>query len=191
MVRCGGTPWGTKLVTNCTRERISVCSGVMAKRATISLSAEEEQTLRRWARAGTSEHRLVERANVILWPIKERPIWRSLGGWGPGRPGCRSGGRDLVNIGWTVWSMPLARAARPRTIRGPRSGCSLFWTSRRRRATVSDRGRWWHKLWETSATLRSGASCASMTFAFNGDGAGASVPIRNSDPRRLTLWGCI
>ena len=38
----------------------------MGKRATISLSAEEEQTLRRWARAGTTEHRLVERANVIL-----------------------------------------------------------------------------------------------------------------------------
>lgn len=32
----------------------------------VSLTAEEEQTLRRWARTGTSEHRLVERAKVIL-----------------------------------------------------------------------------------------------------------------------------
>jgi transposase len=32
----------------------------------ICLTPEEEQTLRQWARAGTSEHRMVERAKVIL-----------------------------------------------------------------------------------------------------------------------------
>src|ERR1700685_2511151 len=38
----------------------------MGQRSTISLTSEEEQTLRQWARAGTSEHRMVERAKVIL-----------------------------------------------------------------------------------------------------------------------------
>jgi transposase len=38
----------------------------MSQQVVVSLTAEEEQTLRQWARAGTSEHRLVERAKVIL-----------------------------------------------------------------------------------------------------------------------------
>lgn len=38
----------------------------MSKRAAIALTTEEEQTLRKWARAGTSQHRMVERAQVIL-----------------------------------------------------------------------------------------------------------------------------
>jgi transposase len=38
----------------------------MSQQAVVSLTHEEEQTLRRWARTGTSEHRLVERARVIL-----------------------------------------------------------------------------------------------------------------------------
>jgi transposase len=38
----------------------------MSQQAVVSLSAEEEQTLRQWTRVGTSEHRLVERAKVIL-----------------------------------------------------------------------------------------------------------------------------
>jgi transposase len=38
----------------------------MGQRATISLTSEEEQALRQWARAGTSEQRMVERAKVIL-----------------------------------------------------------------------------------------------------------------------------
>ena len=38
----------------------------MSQQAVVSLTAEEEKTLRQWARAGTSEHRLVERAKVIL-----------------------------------------------------------------------------------------------------------------------------
>src|SRR5947208_2347575 len=38
----------------------------MSQQAVVSLSTDEEQTLRQWARAGTSEHRLVERAKVIL-----------------------------------------------------------------------------------------------------------------------------
>jgi len=38
----------------------------MSQQAVVSLTPEEEQTLRQWARAGTSEHRLVERAKVIL-----------------------------------------------------------------------------------------------------------------------------
>jgi len=38
----------------------------MSERATISLTSEEEQTLRQWARASRSEHRTVERAKVIL-----------------------------------------------------------------------------------------------------------------------------
>jgi transposase len=38
----------------------------MGHRAVICLTSEEEQILRQWARAGTSEHRIVERANVIL-----------------------------------------------------------------------------------------------------------------------------
>ena len=38
----------------------------MSQRAKITLTPEEEQTLRRWARTGTSEHRMVERAKVIL-----------------------------------------------------------------------------------------------------------------------------
>jgi transposase len=38
----------------------------MSQQAVVSLTPEEEQTLRRWARTGTSEHRLVERARVIL-----------------------------------------------------------------------------------------------------------------------------
>jgi transposase len=40
--------------------------GAMSQRAVVSLTTEEEQVLRQWARAGTSEHRLVERAKVIL-----------------------------------------------------------------------------------------------------------------------------
>jgi len=39
---------------------------LMAQRAAICLTSEEERTLRQWARAGTSEHRMVERAQVIL-----------------------------------------------------------------------------------------------------------------------------
>jgi transposase len=38
----------------------------MSQQAVVSLTAEEEQVLQQWARAGTSEHRLVERAKVIL-----------------------------------------------------------------------------------------------------------------------------
>ena len=38
----------------------------MSQRAEISLSPEEQQTLRRWTAAGTTENRLVERANVVL-----------------------------------------------------------------------------------------------------------------------------
>jgi len=38
----------------------------MSLRVTIDLTPEEEQTLRQWARTGTSEHRMVERAKVIL-----------------------------------------------------------------------------------------------------------------------------
>jgi transposase len=38
----------------------------MSLQAVVSLTPEEEQTLRQWTRAGTSEHRLVERAKVIL-----------------------------------------------------------------------------------------------------------------------------
>src|SRR5271170_7029719 len=38
----------------------------MRQRRAIHLTSEEEQTLRQWARAGTSEHRMVERAKVIL-----------------------------------------------------------------------------------------------------------------------------
>jgi hypothetical protein len=38
----------------------------MGHRTAIRLTSEEEQMLRQWARAGTSEHRMVERAKVIL-----------------------------------------------------------------------------------------------------------------------------
>ena len=38
----------------------------MSQPAAVSLTIEEQQTLRGWARTGTSEHRLVERAKVIL-----------------------------------------------------------------------------------------------------------------------------
>jgi len=38
----------------------------MGQRTVICLTSEEEQTLRQWARAGTSEHRMVERAKVTL-----------------------------------------------------------------------------------------------------------------------------
>ena len=38
----------------------------MGHHTVIDLTYEEEQTLRQWARAGTSEHRMVERAKVIL-----------------------------------------------------------------------------------------------------------------------------
>ena len=38
----------------------------MGQWTTICLTGEEEQVLRQWARAGTSEHRMVERAKVIL-----------------------------------------------------------------------------------------------------------------------------
>ena len=38
----------------------------MSQAAAVVLTPEEESTLRQWARAGTSEHRLVERAKVIL-----------------------------------------------------------------------------------------------------------------------------
>jgi transposase len=38
----------------------------MSLHGAVSLTPEEEQTLRRWERTGTSEHRLVERAQVIL-----------------------------------------------------------------------------------------------------------------------------
>ena len=36
----------------------------MSQRVAIDLTQEEERTLRQWARAGTSEHRMVERAKV-------------------------------------------------------------------------------------------------------------------------------
>ena len=35
-------------------------------RALVQLTEEEEKTLREWTRQGTAEHRLVERARVIL-----------------------------------------------------------------------------------------------------------------------------
>jgi len=38
----------------------------MRQRTTISVTSDEERTLRQWARAGTSEHRMVERAKVVL-----------------------------------------------------------------------------------------------------------------------------
>ena len=38
----------------------------MRQRTTVSLTSDEERTLRQWARAGTSEHRMVERAKVVL-----------------------------------------------------------------------------------------------------------------------------
>ena len=38
----------------------------MSQRVSISLTSEEEQTLRQWTRAGTTQHRMVERAKVIL-----------------------------------------------------------------------------------------------------------------------------
>ena len=38
----------------------------MGQRTAISLTSEEAQTLRQWARAGTGEYRMVERAKVIL-----------------------------------------------------------------------------------------------------------------------------
>jgi transposase len=38
----------------------------MRQRTAIHLTSEEEQTLRQWTRAGTGEHRMVERAKVIL-----------------------------------------------------------------------------------------------------------------------------
>src|SRR5215207_1992827 len=38
----------------------------MSQQAVVSLTPEEEQTLRRWVRTSTNEHRLVERAQVIL-----------------------------------------------------------------------------------------------------------------------------
>ncbi len=38
----------------------------MRQRTTISLTSDEEQVLRKWTRAGTNEHRMVERAKVIL-----------------------------------------------------------------------------------------------------------------------------
>jgi transposase len=38
----------------------------MSQQAVVSLTSEEEQVLRQWARAGTTEQRLVERAKVIL-----------------------------------------------------------------------------------------------------------------------------
>jgi len=38
----------------------------MSQRVSISLTSEEEQALRQWTRAGTTQHRMVERAKVIL-----------------------------------------------------------------------------------------------------------------------------
>lgn len=38
----------------------------MPRRATIQLTSEEELTLRQWSRAGTTEHRMVERAKAVL-----------------------------------------------------------------------------------------------------------------------------
>lgn len=38
----------------------------MSQQGAVLLTEDEEQTLRRWASAGTSEHRMVERAKVIL-----------------------------------------------------------------------------------------------------------------------------
>src|SRR2546428_5805837 len=38
----------------------------MRQQTTISLTSDEEQVLRKWTRAGTNEHRMVERAKVIL-----------------------------------------------------------------------------------------------------------------------------
>jgi transposase len=38
----------------------------MSQEAVVSLTAEEEQVLQQWSRAGTSEQRLVERAKVVL-----------------------------------------------------------------------------------------------------------------------------
>ena len=44
----------------------------MPQRMAICLTPEEEQTLRQWARAGTTEHRMVERAKVILLAHQEK-----------------------------------------------------------------------------------------------------------------------
>jgi transposase len=95
----------------------------MSSRATIRLTSEEEQILRQWARAGTSQHRMVERAKVILLAhqgrsnleiaehLKTRPArvskWRQ-----------RFAARRLDGLQDT--DRPVAR---PTTIRQPRNGC--------------------------------------------------------------------
>ena len=50
----------------------------MATARRIELSAEEEQTLRMWTRAGTTEQRLARRAQVILCCAQGLPI-REIG----------------------------------------------------------------------------------------------------------------
>src|SRR5271165_5491720 len=151
----------------------------MGQRTAICLTAEEEQTLRQWARAGTSEHRMVERAKVVLLAhqgksnleiaahLKTRPArvskWRQ-------RFERRLDG--LQNADRTGRPAHYDKATERRVLtmldESPPEGCGKWSGSLLAEAL------------ETSATIKYGACCASMTSACGGGGVGVSARIRNS-----------
>ena len=95
----------------------------MGQRTVICWTSKEEQILRQWARAGTSEHRMVERAKVILLAHQGKSHLEIAEHLKPGPLACRSGVNVSANEGSTVCGTQIGRAARPTMTKQPRNGC--------------------------------------------------------------------
>src|SRR5438270_2096170 len=158
--------------------------------AVIRLSEEDVKSLQDWSRRGKSEHRLVERARIILLAGEGRTneqIAKALktrtarvSKW------CqRFGMKRLAGLG------DAERSGKPAKYDDNTEkrvwDCS---TKRLRKATHDGMAGCWRKRYPISAKIRFGAFCAGMTSAWSDDAVGASVQIRNSAPRRPTLWAC-
>jgi hypothetical protein len=152
----------------------------------IVLTADERSTLEGWVRSGAVEHRLVERARVVLLAaagMASRRVARELG---CARGGSASGGCGLPGTGSPGSPTRRARASpRPMTPRStgaswPRS------TGRRRRGSLAGPRRCSPGNSAMSAISTSGAFCVPSESTWPDAGPGASAPTRSSLPRPPT-----
>src|ERR1039457_2555327 len=134
--------------------------------AVIHLSEEEEKTLRRWLRAGTTEHRYGERARIVLLASEGQSTEQMAEGLRtrPAR-GCPSGDSVSPAIAWLAWMTRRARASHEAMTRALRNGSWNCWTRTLRKATHSGTAGFCRRLSATSATTKSGACCASTISA--------------------------
>jgi transposase len=164
----------------------------MGQRTRIYLTSEEERMLRQWARAGTSEHRMVERAKVILLAHQ---------------------GKSNLEIAEQLKTRP-ARVSKWRQRFGERRLDGLHDADRKGRPAHYDKatekrvltmldepppegyGKWSGGLLAEALgdvsddqvwrVLRKHDICCC-----SGGGVGVSARIRNSAPRQPISWGCI